>query len=178
MKKLFFTLMMAGIIFSANAQQKKVLVAYFSCTGTTKTVAEAIAKTTKGDLYRITPQQPYTDADLNWRNKKSRSSLEMADSQSRPKLADIKANIEAYDVIFVGYPIWWNKCPTIINTFLEAYNFEGKTVIPFATSGGSTFENSEKELKALYNKNINWKPGRLLNRDDKQTSEWAKAFNR
>lgn len=178
MRKLFFVFMAMSAICSINAQTEKVLVAYFSCTGRTEAVAKVIAKSMSGDLYCITPQRSYTKADLDWRNQKSRSSIEMADPKSRPELADKKANIKAYDVIFVGYPIWWDSCPRIINTFIESYNFEGKTVIPFATSGGSPITKSENELKALYYKNIIWKQGKLFNGDTKQASEWSMTFKR
>ena len=127
---------------------KKILVAYFSCTGTTEKAADAIAKTIGGKLYRITPVTAYTSADLDWNNKSSRSSI--------------------------GYPIWWNLCPRPVNTFLEKYDFSGKTVIPFATSGGSSITNSVKQLKKLYPK-ITWGEGQLLNGSVKQAGEWAKG---
>lgn len=176
MKKLLVILLLMGTFFNANAKKKSILVAYFSCTGTTETVARTIAKTTGADLYRITPKLAYTDADLDWHNKESRSSVEMANPKSRPELADRNANIEAYDLIVIGYPIWWYTCPTIINSFLEAYNFKGKTIIPFATSGGSSISRSEKELRALYNHDIDWKLGKLLNGNEKQIAEWAKTI--
>lgn len=152
---------------------KKILVAYFSCTGTTEKVAEAIAETTGGKLYRITPAAPYTSADLDWQNKKSRSSREMADHKSRPALGGEPLDPKDYDVIFIGYPIWWDLCPRPVNTFLEKYDFSGKTIIPFATSGGSSIANSVKQLKKLYPKAV-WKDGKLLNGSAKQTAVWAK----
>lgn len=117
----------------------KKLVAYFSASGTTASVAKNLAKAASADLYEIKPETPYTKADLNWMDKQSRSSVEMRDKTSRPSLADNDANIAAYDTIFVGFPIWWYVAPTIINSFLEAYDFSGKKVVLFATSGGSGF---------------------------------------
>lgn len=140
----------------------KTLVAYFSCTGTTKSVAEKIAATLQADLFEIKPATAYTSADLNWNDKDSRSSKEMADTTSRPAIAHKIENLAAYETIMVGYPIWWNVAPTIINTFLESYDFSGKTMIPFATSGSSRIDNSEKKLHATYPK-LNWKAGKLLN---------------
>ncbi len=115
------------------------LVAYFSASGVTGSVAQKLAQATGADLYEIRPSVPYTSADLNWNDKNSRSSVEMRDKSSRPALADKNAKLDGHDVIFLGFPIWWYVAPTIINTFLEAYDFTGKTVILFATSGGSGF---------------------------------------
>lgn len=140
----------------------KVLVAYFSATGTTKNVAEKIAAETSGKLLEITPSQPYTAADLNWRDKASRSSVEMNDSNSRPSIKANGINTADYDTIFIGYPIWWDLAPRVINTFIESNNLKGKTVIPFATSGGSSITNSVKVLKETY-PDINFKDGKLLN---------------
>lgn len=117
----------------------KQLVAYFSASGTTARVAKDLARAAGADLYEISPDTPYTRADLNWQDKNSRSSLEMRDKNSRPALADRDANIAQYDTIFVGFPIWWYVAPTIINSFLEAYDFSGKKIVLFATSGGSGF---------------------------------------
>lgn len=152
---------------------KKILVAYFSCTGTTEKVAEAIAETTGGKLYRITPAKAYTSADLDWQNKKSRSSVEMADDKSRPALGGEAIDPKDYDVIFIGYPIWWDLCPRPVNTFLEKYDFSGKTIIPFATSGGSSIANSVKQLKKLYPKVV-LQDGRLCNGSAKHAAVWAK----
>ncbi len=126
----------------------KNLVAYFSASGTTARVAKEMANASGADLYEIKPAQPYTSADLDWMNKKSRSSVEMSDPNSRPELADKDADIEAYDTIFVGFPIWWYVAPTIINSFLEAYDFSGKKIVLFATSGGSRFGKAVEGLKA------------------------------
>lgn len=117
----------------------KPLVAYFSASGTTAKVAKRLATAAGADLYEIKPAVPYTSADLNWQNKQSRSSVEMRDTSSRPALADHDASIAAYDTVFVGFPVWWYVAPTIINSFLEAYDFSGKTIVLFATSGGSGF---------------------------------------
>ncbi len=125
----------------------KVLVAYFSASGITKGVAEKLANVVEGDLYEIIPERPYTKADLNWMDKNSRSSIEMKDKSFRPKITGTVENIKEYDIVYVGFPIWWYVAPTIINTFLESYDLSGKTIIPFATSGGSGMGNTVEELK-------------------------------
>lgn len=125
----------------------KKLVAYFSASGTTARVADNLAKAAGADLYEIKPAVSYTKEDLDWTNKQSRSSVEMRDKNSRPALADTGANIAAYDTIFIGFPIWWYIAPTIINTFLEAYDFSGKKIILFATSGGSGFGKAVDSLQ-------------------------------
>lgn len=124
----------------------KKLVAYFSASGVTAKLAEKMAAAVNADLFEIRPEQPYTKADLNWLDKKSRSSIEMNNKSFRPAVADKVENMEAYDTIYVGFPIWWYVAPTIINTFLEQYDLSGKTIIPFATSGGSEMGNTNKEL--------------------------------
>lgn len=126
---------------------KKILVAYFSASGVTAKAAGKLAEVANADLYEIKPEVPYTSADLNWMDKKSRSSLEMNDKASRPAIADRVENMDEYDTIFVGFPIWWYVAPTIINTFLESYDFSGKTIIPFATSGGSGMGRTNESLK-------------------------------
>ena len=125
----------------------KTLVAFFSASGVTAGLAKNLAEAAGADLYEIKPAVPYTNADLNWQDKNSRSSVEMNDKSFRPAIADTNANIVDYDTIFIGFPIWWYVAPTIINTFLEAYDFSGKTIILFATSGGSGLGNSANELK-------------------------------
>ena len=125
----------------------KKLVAYFSASGTTKKTAQLIAKATGADLYEITPKVAYTEADLNWMDKKSRSSVEMNDKKFRPEVEDKDAHIAEYDEIILGFPIWWYVAPTIVNTFLEKYDFTGKKIVLFATSGGSGFGNTVNELK-------------------------------
>lgn len=172
MKSLILIIVCAMSLTFAQAQEKRVMVAYFSATGTTETVAKAIAEATGGTLYRIQPQTSYTSADLNWRNEQSRSSREMANPASRPAMADRNANAQNYDVIFLGYPIWWDRCPSIVNTFIESYALDGKTVIPFATSGSSTIDNSVKVLKEQY-VNINWQNGKLLNGRASDAARWA-----
>ena len=125
----------------------KKLVAYFSASGTTARVAKNLAAAAGADIYEIKPAVPYSRADLNWMDKQSRSSVEMRDKNSRPALADTNANIAAYDTIFIGFPIWWYIAPTIINTFLEAYDFSGKKIVLFATSGGSGFGKAVQSLQ-------------------------------
>ena len=160
-----------------SKNMKKVLVTYFSATGTTKGVAQQLAEVTGGTLHEIKPAQPYTDADLDWRDKQSRSSVEMQNKSSRPAITDKLTNMQDYEVIYVGFPIWRYTCPTIINTFMEAYDFKGKTVIPFATSGGSTITKACEDLKAAY-PDVNWKEGKLLNRASKKELEnWVKTLD-
>ena len=125
----------------------KKLVAYFSASGTTARLAETLAEAIGADIFEIKPEVPYTKADLNWMDKKSRSTTEMNDLSFRPAIADRNAGVENYDVIFVGFPIWWYIAPTIINTFLESYDFAGKTVVLFATSGGSGLGRTAADLK-------------------------------
>lgn len=125
---------------------KKILVAYFSASGVTAKAAKALAEAAGADLYEIKPEKPYTHEDLNWNDKKSRSSVEMNDKTSRPAVAGKVADMAQYQTVFVGFPIWWYVAPTIINTFLEGYDFSGKTLIPFATSGGSGMGKTNTEL--------------------------------
>ena len=127
----------------------KALVAYFSPSGTTARVAERLAASIGADLFEIVPQKPYTSADLDWRNKKSRSSVEMGDRSSRPAIASHVDDMADYDTVFVGFPIWWYREPSIVDTFMESYDFAGKTVIPFATSGGSGIGESGRNMAAL-----------------------------
>lgn len=154
---------------------KKVLVAYFSASGVTKRVAETISEVTRGDIYEIKPQVPYTSADLDWRDKNSRSTVEMNDPSSRPAIANSVEDFSNYDTIFLGFPIWWYVAPSIVNTFLESYDFTGKTIVPFATSGGSGFGETEAKLRALLPSNVSWKSGKLLNGNvSKETvSSWV-----
>lgn len=126
---------------------KKILVAYFSASGVTKKVAEKIAAATNGDLFQIEPAIAYSEEDLNWMNKNSRSSLEMSDKDFRPAMIKKELNLSEYDSILLGFPIWWYVAPTIINTFLESYDFSGKKITLFATSGGSGFGNAVQELR-------------------------------
>lgn len=140
----------------------RTLTAYFSASGTTKRAAERLARSIGSDLYEIRPAVAYTQADLNWMDKKSRSSLEMKDPACRPALADRDAAVEQYDRIFLGFPIWWYTAPSIIHTFLESYDFSGKTIILFATSGGSGFGKTAGDLVSSCPKAV-IKEGRILN---------------
>ena len=152
----------------------KTLVAYFSAEGNTKVLANTISDVVKGDIFEIAPTEKYTSADLNWQDKSSRSSVEMQDKASRPTIADKVENMEQYDTVFVGFPIWWYEAPRIVQTFLESYDFSGKTVILFATSGGSSISNSEKELQKTYS-NLKWQKGKLLNGATKEDiKQWTK----
>ena len=154
----------------------KKLVAYFSASGTTKKTAEMVAEAAGADLYEITPAVAYTKTDLNWMDKKSRSSVEMNDKKIRPEMTDTDAGIENYDEILLGFPIWWYVAPTIINTFLEKYDFSGKKIILFATSGGSGFGNTISELQPSA-PGAEFVEGRLLNRANKQEIEkWVKSL--
>jgi flavodoxin len=154
----------------------KKLVAYFSASGTTKKVAEMIAQAAEADLYEITPKQPYSKADLNWMDKKSRSSVEMSDKKFRPEISDTDVFADQYDEIILGFPIWWYVAPTIINTFLESYDFSGKKIVLFATSGGSGFGNTVSELK-LSAPDADIVEGKVFQRAAKQEiEEWVKRI--
>jgi len=150
------------------------LVAYFSASGTTAKVAQMLADAVSADLYEIKPAVPYTQEDLNWKDKQSRSSVEMEDKAYRPPLADTNANIASYSVVFVGFPIWWYVAPTIINTFLESYDFAGKTIVLFATSGSSGFGATVEGLKGSVSDTTAIVEGKLLNGE--QTLEGLKAW--
>lgn len=141
----------------------KKLVAYFSASGVTAKVADLLADAVGADIHEIRPKVPYTKADLNWMDKKSRSSIEMADKKIRPEIAESNVRIEEYDVVFLGFPIWWYVAPTIINTFLEKYDFSGKKIILFATSGGSKFGKTVEELKVSVSADTEIIEGKLLN---------------
>lgn len=151
---------------------QKILVAYFSASGVTAKAANEITAAIGADLYEIQPETPYTTADLNWMNQKSRSSLEMNDPSSRPAIAKPVINMGQYDTVFVGFPVWWYVEPRIVDTFLESYDFSGKTMIPFATSGSSGIEQAERSLQTHCPSAI-WKTGKLLNHTD--VAAWAKA---
>ena len=141
----------------------KKLVAYFSASGVTAKVADMLADAIGADIHEICPKIPYTKEDLNWMNKKSRSSIEMNDKTIRPEIAESNVQIDNYDVIFLGFPIWWYVAPTIINTFLEKYDFSGKKIILFATSGGSKFGKTVEELKVSVSVDTEIIEGKLLN---------------
>ena len=151
----------------------KTLVAYFSATGTTEAVAKDLAEVTGATLYEIKPEVRYTAADLDWRDKSSRSSVEMQDSTSRPAIIKDLENADSYDRIYIGFPVWWYTAPTIINTFIEEYGFKGKTVIFFATSGGSSIDKANADFEKQYPE-INWKAGKTLNSKSKaEIKAWA-----
>ena len=143
---------------------KKILVAYFSCTGNTKTLAQNVAGAIGADLYEIKPAVPYTAEDLDYQDEKTRSTVEQRDENSRPALADKNLNVAQYKTIIIAYPIWWGVEPRIIDTFVESYNFSGKTIIPVCTSGGSDIRASEDHLKNLVS-GAEWKRGKLFSRN-------------
>ena len=154
----------------------KILVAYFSASGVTKRVAEKLAALVNADIHEIKPKVPYTKADLNWMDKKSRSSVEMSDKKSRPEIIDTDVSINMYDEIILGFPIWWYVAPTIINTFLESFDFTGKRIILFATSGGSGFGNTLRELQ-LSAPDAVIVEGQVFGRAAKQEiDEWVKRI--
>ena len=153
--------------------KKNVLVAVFSASGVTKRVGEEIARIAGADFYEIVPKQRYTGADLNWMNKNSRSSVEMNNPSARPEIAGDALDMAAYDTVIVGFPIWWGVAPRIIETFLESYDMEGKTIIPFCTSGGSGMGNSDTELHKNVSGNVKWKKGVQINRpNEKAIRSW------
>ena len=149
----------------------KILVAYVSASGVTARAAEEIAQAVGGDLYEIRPAQPYTAADLDWTNKQSRSSLEMTDPACRPAVAGAVADMARYETVFVGFPIWWGVEPRVVDTFLEGYDFAGKVMIPFATSGGSGMPYAQRHLRSQYPE-LDWREGKLVRRDG---AEWARS---
>jgi flavodoxin len=146
---IFFVLRPRVAVSNDAPNDNKILVAYFSATGNTKSVASTLATAIGADLFEIVPEQPYTSEDLNWHNDKSRSSVEMGDRSSRPAIASKIDNISQYNIVFVGSPIWWGREPSIMDTFIESYDFAGKTVIPFVTSGSSDIGDYGANLQAL-----------------------------
>lgn len=160
---LTIALMAMSVSLSAQTAKKgKALVAYFSATGNTETVAKKIQQAAGADIYKIEPVKPYTKEDLDYRNRQSRSIVEMTTEGFREKLGGKPIDIKKYNVIYLGFPIWADRVPTIIQTFLESKDFKGKTIIPFATSGSSPIDNSVKRLKAAY-PNLNIQPGKRMN---------------
>ena len=157
----------------------KTLVAYFSASGVTANVAKLLAEAAGADLFEIQPAVPYTNADLNWMDKKSRSTVEMQDKRSRPAIAAPCSNLADYDTIFVGFPIWWYVAPTIINTFLESYDFSNKKIVLFATSGGSGFGNTVNGLKPSVANSTVIKEGKLLNghHSKDELKKWTESLN-
>ena len=157
----------------------KTLVAYFSASGQTAKLAKTVAEVTGGTLHEILPAQPYTPADLDWHDAQSRSSLEMKDPASRPAIANSVVDMAAYDTVFVGFPIWWYVAPTIIQTFLEAYDFTGKTVIPFATSGGSGMGKTDSILQTSCSSGTNWRPGKKFSSTERKENiqQWVESLH-
>ncbi len=176
MKKTFSILMTACCLMTAACAQnhqnnpnqqkgdnmKKTLIVYFSATGNTKAAAEKFAREFNADLYEITPETPYTAADLDWRDKSSRSTLEMKDKSSRPAIKGVCENIAQYDTVWIGFPVWWYTAPTIVNTFIEAHDLSGKVLNVFATSGGSGVKGSASDLTKAYPQ-YTWGESRLMN---------------
>ena len=156
----------------------KKLVAYFSPTGTTAKLAKTLAEAAGADLFEIKPETPYTRGDLNWMDKKARSTVEMNDPASRPAISEKCGAMAEYDTVFVGFPIWWYQAPRIIETFLESYDFSGKTVVPFATSGGSGM-GGEDILKAACSKETRWLPGKRLSSRESAASvqKWIESLH-
>ena len=151
----------------------KTLVAYFSASGVTKRTAQKLASKLNCDTYEIKPAVPYTDADLNWMDKNSRSTLEMKDKSSRPEIVKDGFDVAGYDRILLGYPVWWYTAPTIINTFLESYDFSGKKIIPFCTSGGSGVGRSDTALHKDVSGDVKWAKGKQINRpNESEIRRW------
>ena len=153
------------------------LVAYFSASGVTAKVAETLAEAIGADIFEIEPKVPYTEADLNWMNKNARSTIEMNDPNARPAISGSVENMEQYDIIFVGYPIWWGEAPRIVSTFMESYDFSGKTIVPFCTSGGSGMGSSAANLEQLTT-GAQWLSGERLSGSDSQDEvmEWVNGL--
>ena len=160
-----------------DVQENKVLVAYFSATGTTEGVAEHIANGLNADIYEIVPEDPYTDADLNYNDNNSRTTIEMNDPDARPAISGSVENMNQYTTVFIGYPIWWGDAPRIISTFMEQYDFSGKTIVPFCTSGGSGIDSSAANLEQLTN-GAAWLSGKRLSGSDSQDTvmEWINGL--
>ena len=151
----------------------KTLVAVFSASGVTKRVGEKISEIAGGDFFEITPKELYTSDDLNWMNKQSRSSVEMNDPSSRPEIANQVVDMDAYDTVIIGFPIWWGVAPRIIESFLESYDFSGKTILPFVTSGGSGVGRSDKELQKNVSGDVKWGKGIQINRPNEvEIKKW------
>ena len=140
----------------------RILTAYFSASGVTARAAEAVAKAEGADLFEIRPEKPYTAADLDWRDKNSRSTAEMADPDCRPPVKDTVENMAQYDVVFVGFPIWWGREPSVVDTFLDAYDFRGKTIVPFCTSGGSGMGKTAERIVSLVGDGVKVEAGKRL----------------
>lgn len=153
------------------------LVAFFSASGVTAALAQRLSRAAGADLFEIKPAVPYTSADLDWTNASSRSSVEMKNPASRPQIAEKLPSMADYDVVFLGFPIWWYVAPTIINTFLESYDFSGKTIVLFATSGGSPMGRTLEILRPLCNASVKWLPAKMLNgATDSDLNAWLKSL--
>ena len=153
------------------------LVAFFSASGVTAALAQRLSREAGADLFEIKPAVPYTSADLDWTNASSRSSVEMKNPASRPEIAEKLPSMADYDVVFLGFPIWWYVAPTIINTFLESYDFSGKTIALFATSGGSPMGRTLEILRPLCNASVKWLPAKMLNgATDSDLNAWLKSL--
>ena len=154
-----------------------MLVAYFSATNTTQGIAEHIANGLNADIYEIVPEEPYTDADLNYNDNNSRTTIEMNDPDARPAITGSVEDMEQYDIVFIGYPIWWGEAPRIVSTFVESYDFSGKTIVPFCTSGGSGVGSSATNLEQ-FTDGADWLPGMRLNGSDSQDTvmEWVNGL--
>ena len=154
----------------------KVLVAVFSASGVTRKVGQEVARAAGGDFFEIEPVEPYTRADLNWTNRKSRSSVEMNDPSARPEVASKVSDMDRYDTVIVGFPIWWGVAPRIIETFLESYDFTGKKILPFCTSGGSGVGRSDTELHKNVRGDVRWAKGVQINRpNEKEIRKWLES---
>lgn len=152
---------------------KKILVAVFSASGVTKRVGEEIARVSGGDFFEIASKKPYTSADLDWTNKRSRSSVEMNDPSARPEIANSVPNMDAYETVIIGFPIWWGVVPRIIDAFLESYDSSGKTIIPFCTSGGSGVGRSDTALHKNVSGDVKWAKGVQINRpNENEIRKW------
>lgn len=160
-----------------ETEENKILVAFFSATNTTQGVAEQMADGLGADLYEIVPEEPYTDADLNYNDDNSRSTMEMNDPTVRPAISGSVENMEQYDLVFLGYPIWWGEAPRIVSTFMESYDFSGKTIVPFCTSGGSGIGSSAENLADLTD-GAEWIPGQRLDGGSSQDEimEWVNSL--
>jgi len=175
----------AGVVFALQNNSKEnpvksenTLVAYFSATGTTKRVAQNLAKVTGADIYEIKPLKPYTSADLNWHDSNSRSSVEMNDSKSRPEIVADKFSVDNYDIIYLGFPIWWGTAPKVVHTFLEKYDFSGKKIIIFATSGSSGLGNTADNLKSSVSTSTKIIEGKVLNGNPSvyELKQWVESL--
>ena len=160
-----------------DVQETKVLVAYFSATNTTEGVAEHIASGLNADIYEIVPEEPYTDADLNYNDNNSRTTIEMNDPNARPAISGSVEDMGQYDIVFIGYPIWWGEAPRIVSTFIESYDFSGKTIVPFCTSGSSGIGSSATNLEQLTD-GADWLSGKRFNGSDSQETvmEWGNSL--